>query len=74
MKDKIKQLYKQLEDNNLKFISILCIFLSIYILILIIDRVRPRTYNEKIMHCLELENNTGMLGCVKLTKEGIDKI
>lgn len=74
MKEKIKQLCKQLEDHSQKFISILCIFLSIYILILIINQVRPRTYNEKIMHCLELENNTGMLGCIKLTKEGINKI
>lgn len=72
-KNKMKQLYNILENYNLKFISILCILLSIYFLILIINKVKPLTYNEKLMHCLELGSDSRAIACVELVKIGAKK-
>lgn len=50
-------------------ISITCFVISIYFIILILERLIPQTIEEQKMHCLELGSNERALGCWNIIKE-----
>ncbi len=47
-------------------ISVLCLFIIVYFGILIFNEVRPKSYNEQVMHCLELGSNERAQACINI--------
>jgi hypothetical protein len=50
-------------------LSITCLIIVIYFSILIYKEIKPKTYKEQVMHCLELGSNARAQACINLLKK-----
>jgi CBS domain containing-hemolysin-like protein len=47
-------------------IMLTCLIISVYVAILIFEELKPKTYSEQYLHCLELGSNMRTRDCIDL--------
>ena len=50
-------------------ISIACIVVAVYFAVLTYKQLKPQTYQEQRMHCLELGSNARATACLRLIRK-----
>lgn len=65
-KDKVVKKVKQFLRQPLNvFISLTCIIISTYFVLLIIKEIKPESYSSKYLHCLELGSDRRANACIE---------
>jgi hypothetical protein len=59
IKEKLNNFFK-----SLTVFKVLAIFIIVYFGILIYKQIKPQSYQEKFMHCMDLGSNLRAEGCV----------
>lgn len=71
MKNKIKVQLSKLNIfiKSLTILKIIGIIVIIYLCILVFKEIKPQSYKEKYMNCLELGSDSRAHACIKLLNE-----